>query len=147
MKTALSECPACSGQLEIRSYGCTSCETEIQGHFTGCLFCRMSDEDRYFCLVFLQCEGNMKDVEQIMGISYPTIKNKLVRVMKVLGLPCHEEQTDASAEGAQEEVSGSKSEQARETGKKVLDSLAGGEIDFERAIELLKSKESRQKPT
>ena len=66
MKDTLSACPSCSGPLLIRAYQCPECSTEILGSFSGCPFCRMSDENRYFCLVFLQCEGNMKDVERIM---------------------------------------------------------------------------------
>lgn len=84
MKTTLTTCPACTGTLEVKAYGCPSCGTRIEGSFTGCTFCGMSDEDRYFCLVFLQCEGSIKDVERVMGISYPTVKGRLEKVRAFL---------------------------------------------------------------
>jgi hypothetical protein len=100
----------------------------------------MLDEDRYFCLVFLQCEGNMKDVERIMGISYPTIKNRLARIVKVLDFaggddPPHEEPLPGP-EGRGEK--GRKKVPGREAGK-ILDALDRGEIDFDRALERLRA--------
>lgn len=84
MKTSLSACPACTGPLEVEAYGCPACGTRVEGSFAGCTFCGMSDEDRYFCLVFLQCEGSIKDVERIMGISYPTVKSRLEKLRAFL---------------------------------------------------------------
>jgi hypothetical protein len=116
MKEALSACPACSGKLEIRAYRCASCGTEVQGRFSGCPFCRMSDEDRYFCLVFLQCEGNMKDVEKVMGISYPTIKNRLARIREVLGVPVEAVPGKDAGEGADESARGGPSDSSKKSG-------------------------------
>ena len=136
MRQSLSCCPACSSALTVRSYRCCSCSTEVHGDFTGCPFCRMEDELRYFCLVFLQCEGNMKDAERIMGISYPTIKNRLSQIRKVLGLP---EEPGKPGGGAETEpVSG---EAAKTSGGERLDllkALERGEVSFEDALKRLK---------
>jgi hypothetical protein len=86
MKKSLSKCPSCSGPLLISQYRCPSCELDINGEFEGCMFCNLSDEDRYFALVFLQTGGNIKDVERVMGISYPTVKAKLAQLLQNLGV-------------------------------------------------------------
>lgn len=86
MKKSLSTCPTCGGQLKISQYCCPECEIEINGEFEGCIFCNLNDEDRYFGLVFLQTGGNIKAVECVMGISYPTVKAKLSQLLRNLGV-------------------------------------------------------------
>jgi hypothetical protein len=86
MKKHLVQCPACSGTLKISQYHCPECGIDINGEFEGCMFCDLDDEDRYFALVFLQTGGNISDVEKVMGISYPTVKAKLARLLDNLGV-------------------------------------------------------------
>ncbi len=86
MKKSLSKCPTCGKQLKISQYHCSECEIDINGEFEGCMFCNLNDEDRYFALVFLQTGGSIKDVERVMGISYPTVKAKLAQLVRNLGL-------------------------------------------------------------
>ena len=86
MKKSLSKCPTCGKQLKISQYHCPECEIDINGEFEGCMFCNLNDEDRYFALVFLQTGGNIKDVERVMGISYPTVKAKLSKLLRNLGV-------------------------------------------------------------
>lgn len=35
--------------------------------------------------VFLKCRGNIKDVEKELGLSYPTVRNRLDGVLQALG--------------------------------------------------------------
>ncbi len=86
MKKSLSICPTCGGNLKISQYHCPECEIDINGEFDGCMFCNLADEDRYFALVFLQTGGNIRDVERVMGISYPTVKAKLAHLLRSLGV-------------------------------------------------------------
>ena len=70
--------------------------------------------------VFLKCRGNIKEVEKELGVSYPTVKNRLEDAATALG---HKAQPDCA-------VSGKK--------KDVLDKLNNGEISVEEALGLLK---------
>ena len=36
--------------------------------------------------MFLRCRGNIKDLEKVLGISYPTIRNRLEETLALLGL-------------------------------------------------------------
>jgi hypothetical protein len=96
----------------------------------------MPDEDRYFCLVFLQCEGNMKDVEKVMGISYPTIKNRLAQIRSALGTPV---QSPDSGGNRRENPAGGDREKVRE----VLRTLEQGEIAFDKALDLIKGGQTK----
>ena len=138
MNKTIANCPSCGGPLMIKRYGCPSCGTEVQGSFTGCPYCSMPDEDRYFSLVFLQCEGNMKDVESVMGISYPTIKSRLSRIKKYLDR--YELAEKPSAEESREEASAGEPEVAAEREKRlgILEALEKGEIEFTKALDLIK---------
>ena len=84
MKKRLNNCPVCGSNIQITMYHCPECDTSIEGSFTGCSFCRLNDDDRLFALIFIQTEGNMKDVERVMGISYPTVKARLAKLNAAL---------------------------------------------------------------
>ena len=47
---------------------------------------RLSSEDQVFIMAFIQCHGSIKDMEQMFGISYPTVKNRLNRLAELLKL-------------------------------------------------------------
>ncbi len=85
MKDYLDKCPACEGELIITSYQCQDCGTEVKGYFPGNKFSKLSQEDLEFIEVFVMNRGSIKEIEKIMGISYPTVRNKLDNVIKSLG--------------------------------------------------------------
>jgi hypothetical protein len=52
----------------------------IEGTFTLPELARLSLEDQVFVTAFLRSHGSIKEMEQIFGVSYPTIKARLNRV-------------------------------------------------------------------
>ena len=52
----------------------------IEGEFELPPLARLSAEDQVFMIAFIQCHGSIKDMEQMFGISYPTVKNRLNRL-------------------------------------------------------------------
>jgi hypothetical protein len=58
----------------------------IEGSFELPPLARLSAEDQVFIMAFIQCHGSIKDMEQMFGISYPTVKNRLNRLAGVLKL-------------------------------------------------------------
>lgn len=121
-RKAPSICPVCGGQYETTKLTCSGCMSELSGHFSGCDFCRLSDEEEYFVLTFLKCRGSIKDVEKALGISYPTVRGKLDAVIKKLGL-----ESSMSAD------------EIRDERKAIFDRLDRGEITADEAAELLKN--------
>ena len=56
----------------------------IEGSFTLPPLASLSAEDQVFVMAFVRCSGSIKDMEQMFGISYPTVKNRINRIAKQL---------------------------------------------------------------
>jgi len=56
----------------------------IEGSFTLPELARLSLEDQIFVTAFLRSHGSIKEMEQIFGVSYPTIKARLNRISGLL---------------------------------------------------------------
>jgi len=117
MKKIPTLCPSCSSMLAITELKCPKCSTIIQGEFPINKLLSLSDEDGKFLLTFLRSRGNIKEVQERMSLSYPTIKNRLDKLLMTLGL--YDE-----SEGLKE--------------KEILDTLERGEITATEAIKLIK---------
>jgi hypothetical protein len=115
----LGKCPVCNSDIEVLKIGCDVCGTIIEGHFNLCKFCKLTQEQKTFIDVFIKCRGNIKEVEKELGISYPTVKNKLEDVAGALGYKSSQAQADS------------------ERKKEILEKLNKGEISFDEALALL----------
>jgi hypothetical protein len=125
-KEALGKCPVCGQDTEVTALSCNSCGTKIEGHFRLCRFCRLTEEQKNFIETFIKCRGNIKEVEKELGISYPTVKNKLEECANALGY------SNAPNDGYAEY-------EASEKRKEILDKINSGELSVDDALELLKS--------
>lgn len=56
----------------------------VEGAFTLPELARVSLEDQVFITAFLKSHGSIKEMEQIFGVSYPTIKARLNRIAGLL---------------------------------------------------------------
>jgi len=56
----------------------------IEGNFELPQLAQLSAEDQVFVTAFLRCHGSIKEMEQIFGVSYPTIKSRLNRIAQSL---------------------------------------------------------------
>ncbi len=52
----------------------------IEGLFELPQLARLSAEDQIFVVAFLRSHGSIKEMEQVFGVSYPTIKARLTRI-------------------------------------------------------------------
>ena len=118
-KEVLGKCPVCNSDTEVTRISCDKCDTTIEGHFQLCKFCRLTSEQKRFIDAFIKCRGNIKEVEKELGISYPTVKNKLEDVAGSLGYKRQSEPEESSRK------------------KEILEKLNSGEISVDEAIELL----------
>lgn len=58
----------------------TEKDIAIEGAFELPQLARLNAEDQVFVTAFLRCHGSIKEMEQIFGVSYPTIKARLNRI-------------------------------------------------------------------
>jgi hypothetical protein len=56
----------------------------IEGSFTLPPLANLSAEDQVFVMAFVRCHGSIKEMEEIFGISYPTVKNRINRIARQL---------------------------------------------------------------
>ncbi len=52
----------------------------IEGSFTLPPLAGISAEDQIFVMAFVRSHGSIKDMEEMFGISYPTVKNRINRI-------------------------------------------------------------------
>ena len=88
----------------------------IEGAFAPPQLARLSADDQVFVAAFVRSHGSIKEMEQMFGVSYPTVKARLVRISDSL------EFVDESPAPGRADV---------------LDRLAAGEITPEEAISAL----------
>jgi hypothetical protein len=79
-----------------------------------------------FIFTFVRCEGKINRMEQELGVSYPTIRNRLHEVIRALGFePGKEESIEISDE-------------KRRT---ILEDLDAGRISADAAMRILRGEE------
>ena len=117
MDKLASTCPCCSAKMEIECLRCTSCDVTIQGHIPIPRLARLSAEDREFVELFVRSSGSLKAVAGKLGISYPTVRNRLDGVIQSL-------QQEEEAE--------------RDARKQILDAIEQGQMSVDEAITQLR---------
>ena len=90
----------------------------VEGAFTLPQLARLSLEDQVFITAFVRSHGSIKEMEQVFGVSYPTIKARLNRIAGQLEYV----DTDPSPSRAD-----------------VLEQLGRGEISADEAIQALEA--------
>jgi hypothetical protein len=97
----------------------------IEGTFVLPELARLSLEDQVFITAFLRSHGSIKEMEQVFGVSYPTIKARLNRIAGQL------EFVDINPSPSRAEVLASRDD--------ILSRLKSGEIGAEEAIRALEA--------
>lgn len=85
MYPVIGRCPVCSQALTVTRLHCDTCQTDIGGNFTLGKFQQLKPEQLQFIETFIKREGKIKDVEEELGISYPTVRARLRDVIRALG--------------------------------------------------------------
>ncbi len=126
MRPAPTRCPICQSELSVVRLHCSSCDTSIEGNFASGQFSNLSHEQLDFVFTFVRCEGKINRMEQELGLSYPTIRNRLHEVIRALG---YEPGRDEPVEISQEKRNS------------ILEDLSAGKITAEEATRLLRGDE------
>jgi hypothetical protein len=92
MTYTIRKCPACgASDFTVERVRCNECGTAVEGGFKTSKLGNLSMEHQDFIEVFIRCRGNIKDVEKVLGISYPTVRGRLDRAIHALGYETEEE--------------------------------------------------------
>lgn len=103
--------------MEIERLRCTTCAVTLEGHIPIPRLARLSAEDREFVELFVRSSGSLKAVAAKLGISYPTVRGRLNRVIDALG---------------------QQAEVEKDARRRILDEIEQGRLTVDEAIERLK---------
>lgn len=140
-------CPVCGDHLTITRLSCDRCGSALEGVFetlangsegtrkSGLLggvargdvarfgrLARLDDEQLEFVEVFMRCRGVIKNVEDMLGVSYPTVRARLNATLDAMGFGGDEEPGPA---------------ERRRVRREILSELAAGRVSAEEAHEML----------
>ena len=134
MQNIFEKCPACGGQLVITECQCNQCKLQIRGEFRLGRLLNLSDDELTFIHVFLSARGNLSEVERILGVSYPTIRNKLDEINEKLKYTGENTDTIQQKDNGKSSVASISVEKSR---KQILQDVANGKLSPVAAVEKL----------
>jgi hypothetical protein len=128
-------CPVCGNELAVTRLRCGTCQTTIEGLFNLGRFYYLTREQQQFIAVFVRCRGKIKDVEEQLGISYPTVVARLDEVIAALGFDFA---APAPVQAPQAVTLVAMREEQR---KLILDELSAGRLTSAEALALLQGED------
>lgn len=127
MNVQPTRCPLCGGEITVTKLHCNDCDTTFEGRFFGGgPFSQLTPDQLGFIETFIRCEGKISRMEAEVGLSYPTIRNRLHEIIRALG---YEPKSGEEPAGL--------SDQERQS---ILEELDAGRITAERAMQLLQER-------
>jgi hypothetical protein len=126
MNTLPTTCPICGGEITVTRIHCRDCDVTIEGRFDGGPFSQLSPDQLAFVETFVRCEGKINRMEGEIGLSYPTIRNRLHEIIRALGY---------EPGGGEESIGLSEADRQR-----ILEELDNGQISVDDAMLLLQEK-------
>lgn len=126
MTIGVRRCPNCHEPLQVTELTCSECDLRLRGKFErGCRFCALDPEQREVLDAFVSCRGVIRDMEEALGISYPTVRARLDALLVALGYAPTKRELEAA-------------ETLADRRREVLDRLEAGELSAEAAAAALK---------
>lgn len=122
-----SKCPICGGEIIVTRLHCQDCDTDIESRFSGGAFSQLNKDQLVFVETFIRCEGKINRMEDELGLSYPTIRNRLHEVIRALGY-----------EPGKDEPAGLSGDERL----RILEELEQGRISYTDAMKLLQEGEA-----
>ena len=118
-----SHSPFDGGEIIVTRFYCPESDITVDGRFSvQTPFAQLTPEQLAFVEIFVRSEGKLSRMEGELGLSYPTIRNRLHEVIRALGFE----------PGKEEPVSPSSAERSQ-----ILADLDAGQISFDEAMSLL----------
>lgn len=116
MDISKAKCLDCARPLTIERMVCRDCGLAVEAEVEVAALGQLDLEDQVFVTAFLRSHGSIKRMEALFGISYPTVKNRLNRIVNHLDASFIAPRTDNA---------------------ETLDRLARGEITVDEALEAI----------
>lgn len=81
---ASNACPYCSQSMTVSRMTCHACGISIEGAFPAPRVANLPTEHQQFIEIFVLAGGNLKLIAEQAGVSYPTVRSRLDKVIDAL---------------------------------------------------------------
>ncbi len=122
-----TQCPVCGDELRVTRLHCDGCGTALEGVFGLGRWLRLNRDQLAFAEVFIKRRGKIKDVEDELGISYPTVVGRLNELIAAMGY-------DVQPEVVDERPAADRAARRQQ----ILDELASGDLTATAAAQRLR---------
>src|SRR6187551_3548402 len=78
-------CPYCHGPMAVTRMGCSACNVQIEAAFGSSRLGSLPVEHQRFIELFVLAGGSLKEIAEQTGVSYPTVRSRLDKVIAALG--------------------------------------------------------------
>src|SRR5580698_6311366 len=79
-----NQCPYCGGDMTVTQMSCEGCQVSISAPFPMSRLAGLPVEHQRFIEMFVLASGNLKEIAEQVGVSYPTIRSRLDKVIELL---------------------------------------------------------------
>ena len=114
----ITHCAFCKDKLKIKKLECRKCGISFEGEFYSSPIMALSEEQQSFIELFALSSGSLKEMAQILGITYPTVRIRLDEIIEALKKEMKERD---------------------DYKKELLDKVEQGKITPEKAAEIIKN--------
>lgn len=97
-------CPVTGRPLEVTRLENPESGIVIEGRFIPNEFALLPEDQLEFMRLFIKVRGNLKEVERMMGVSYPTVRLRFENVLRTLGYELAPGDGDEGGPSAQGDV-------------------------------------------
>ncbi len=118
-----TRCPVTGETLEVTRLRGPTSGVVIEGEFRPNEFALLDGDALEYLRLFVKVRGNLKEVERMLGVSYPTVRARFDAMVRALGYEVADESSDARGD--------------------VLAALERGEIGAEEATRRLQGMQRR----
>jgi hypothetical protein len=89
--------PFDGGEIVVTRFYCPGSGVTVEGRFEVRIpFSQLNQEQLEFVDTFLKCEGKLSRMEGELGLSYPTIRNRLHEIIRALGYEPGKEESESA---------------------------------------------------
>jgi len=118
MTTQHNSCSYCGSSMRISKVMCTDCGLALEGDFPTPRLYRLDAEEQRFVELLVLSSGSLKELAKLLGVSYPTVRNRLDRLIEWL-----------KAEQVQDEI----------YRQKILDDIDAGHIPPKKGMRMIEN--------
>ena len=127
MPDLIGVCPACQHGLVVRELECPHCGLTLRAHFNLPVLGQLTPEMGEFLRLFVISRGNLREMERMLGVSYPTVRSKLDQLVSAFAAGETDRAAASSSTGDWSGLSQHVAEVTRHITQDVMSKVFGGD--------------------